>query len=240
MIGAHERQGPASSGAVGSDSPERPSTAGSELGQYYRFERGDILAVVPASVRRVLSVGCATGATEAVLAKRGMSVVGIELNPAAAAAARARGLTVIEGNANAIQSELNGYRFDCLIYADVLEHLPDPVSVLRSHIALLDPGGTVIVSVPNFRHYSVFAALFLRGHIRYADAGIFDRTHVRITTRKLMLEYFRDCGIEPLVTKYTMARNHHQLISACMLGLADEFIASQVLVVGRKAPFRAS
>jgi len=43
----------------------------------------------------------------------------------------------------------DGVTFDVLVYADVLEHLHDPTSVLREHVSRLAPGGVVLGSVPN-------------------------------------------------------------------------------------------
>jgi 16S rRNA A1518/A1519 N6-dimethyltransferase RsmA/KsgA/DIM1 with predicted DNA glycosylase/AP lyase activity len=53
---------------------------------YYGHFRGSILEHVPTEARRVLSVGCGEGVTEAELVKRGAEVVGIELNNEAAVA----------------------------------------------------------------------------------------------------------------------------------------------------------
>src|SRR5262249_8661342 len=42
-----------------------------------------------------------------------------------------------------------GAAFDVIVYADVLEHLDDPLSLLRAHVRQLNDGGLVIGSVPN-------------------------------------------------------------------------------------------
>src|SRR5262249_54291116 len=42
-----------------------------------------------------------------------------------------------------------GVLFDVLVYADILEHLDDPTSVLRDHAARHAPGGLLLGSVPN-------------------------------------------------------------------------------------------
>jgi len=52
-------------------------------------------------------------------------------------------------------------RPDCLVFADVLEHLADPWSVLKRWACQLQVGGTVIVSVPNVAHRSVVFPLLL-------------------------------------------------------------------------------
>ena len=151
------------------------------ISKYYEMFRNDVLPIIPDSAKCVLSVGCAAGITEAELVKRGIKVVGVEINHEAAIIARQRGITVLEGDASEIDVGIVDKLYDCIIYADILEHLPDPVSVLKRHVQSLKAGGTVYISVPNFRHYSIFWQLFARGHIRYRDAGILDRTHLRIT-----------------------------------------------------------
>lgn len=201
---------------------------------YNYSRRHDILGLIPKDVIYVLSVGCGSGVTEAELVKRNIEVTGIEIEPQAAELARKNGITVLEGDVLEIDVSQIGHSFDCLIYADVLEHLIDPVNVLRNHIKNLHSNGTVIVSVPNFRHYSIFWQLFIRGHLRYSDAGILDRTHVRITTRKMVLDWFKQIGLEPVGISYQMFLRRRKIISACLFGLAKDFIAPQIICVGRK------
>jgi len=206
----------------------------SNISPYYEWFRKDAIAAVPPTAKCVLSVGCAAGLTEAELVKRGIKVVGIELNPKAAAIARQRGLIILEGDVSEIDISASSEYYDCLIYADILEHLPDPVAVLKRHVKHLKPNGIVYISIPNFRHYSVFWQLFVRGHIQYKDAGILDRTHLRITTRKMVQEWFEKAGIELVNYKYINNRKKAKLISACFLWLAQEFTAVQVGIIGRK------
>jgi len=201
--------------------------------QYYSWLRRDILEFVPPDAGCVLSVGCGAGVTEAELVKKGIKVVGIEINHEAAIIARQHGIRVLEGDASQIDVSTAGNAFDCLIYADILEHLPDPVAVLSKHIAQLKKNGTVIISTPNFRHYSVLWQLFVRGHVRYTDAGILDRTHIRITTRKTVIDWCQKAGIEPLRCRYLLDRKR-QLLSSLSFGLAAEFLAKQLIVAARK------
>jgi len=201
---------------------------------YYEYFRRDVIAAVPSEAKCVLSVGCAGGISEAELAKKGIKVVGVEINREAAKIARQRGLTVLEGDASEVDVSVTGEQYDCIIYADILEHLADPVAVLKRHVEHLRPGGTVYVSIPNFRHYSVFWELFVRGHIRYKNAGILDRTHLRMTTRKMVLHWFEQAGLKLVRWKYINNRKKAKLISACFLWLAQEFTAVQIGVIGRK------
>jgi len=203
--------------------------------KYIELFRSDVIAAVPSTANNVLSVGCGTGLTEAELVKQGMKVVGVEINHEAASIARQRGLTILEGDASEVDTAIAGEFYDCILYADVLEHLQDPVAVIKRHIEHLKPSGTVYVSVPNFRHYSVFWQLFVRGHVHYRKAGILDSTHLRITTRRSVVEWVEMVGLVVTSYGYSIPGRRNRLISACLFGLAREFIATQVFLVARKA-----
>ncbi|WP_198970347.1 class I SAM-dependent methyltransferase [Xylophilus sp. ASV27] len=68
--------------------------------------------------------------------------------------------------------------FDCIIFGDVLEHLYSPETAVDQAARWLRPGGSLIASIPNVQHWSVFLQL-VRGSWPRQDSGIFDRTHIR-------------------------------------------------------------
>ncbi len=74
-------------------------------------------------------------------------------------------------------------RYDCIVCADVLEHLKTPERVLTQCKELLKPGGRLIVSVPNAGYCGLVAEL-MQGEFRYRREGILDNTHLRFFTRK--------------------------------------------------------
>lgn len=153
--------------------------------------------VAPGS--RVLDVGCADGYLAAELvARRGCSVVGIEPDHRAAAAARARGIEVLELDVEAVP--LAAARFDVVVFADVLEHLRDPVAVLRQARA----AGRAVVSLPNIAHWTGRRAL-LRGRFPQEDHGLFDRTHLRFYTRATAHELARAAGFRVVEERFADA-----------------------------------
>jgi len=127
------------------------SINGGRISPYFDFFRSEIIDIVPAKAKCVLSVGCAAGRTEAELVKSGIKVIGVEINTEAAHIARQRGLTILEGDVSEIDIDVVNEPYDGLIYADVLEHLPETVAVLKRHVKSLKPHGIVYVSMPNFR-----------------------------------------------------------------------------------------
>jgi SAM-dependent methyltransferase len=97
---------------------------------------------------RALDVGCGGGRLGEWLTVRGWNVTGVEPSPRAAAAARARGLTVhAESFANV---ELEPASFDAVLFDHSLEHLPDPLAALAKARALLRPRGVFLATVPDF------------------------------------------------------------------------------------------
>src|SRR6185437_14453087 len=91
---------------------------------YYEPARTDLLNLIPSRVQTVLSIGCGWGATEESLARSGKWVVAVPLDPVISACARARNLTVVEGDLDSVRSGLTGQHFDCLLISNVL-HLMD-------------------------------------------------------------------------------------------------------------------
>ena len=97
----------------------------------------------------VLDVGCHTGDLLVQLRERGLEVAGIESSSDGARACRERGLSVTQGLVEDVP--LPSGRFGTILMSHVLEHVRDPVAVLRKLKAALTPGGRIVVAVPNCR-----------------------------------------------------------------------------------------
>lgn len=146
----------------------------------YENPRPEVQALVPRDARRILDIGCSSGALGAALRERqGARVVGIEGDEAYAADAGARLDAVVTADLETWDPGTLREAFDCVICADVLEHLRDPEAVLARLAAVVEPGGAVVVSLPNVRHWETFWQLGVRGTWPRRSLGIFDRTHLR-------------------------------------------------------------
>jgi 2-polyprenyl-3-methyl-5-hydroxy-6-metoxy-1,4-benzoquinol methylase len=162
---------------------------------YYEDPRPDIQALIDPSGLRILDVGCASGALASALKAHGAAhVAGIELDPDAAAKARGRIDELVEGSALDGALPWEPASFDVVVFADVLEHLPDPDRALERFIPLLSPSGRLVVSVPNMRFWSVLLRLIV-DRWAYTEHGVRDRTHVRIFTRRSLLRMLDEHGL---------------------------------------------
>lgn len=97
---------------------------------------------------RVLEVGVGQGAFLEKARDAGLQIIGMELNPAGAQAARDKGFTVVEKDMAALYVE-DQKSWDAICAFQVLEHLPQPRLFIEQAITLLKPGGLLILSVPN-------------------------------------------------------------------------------------------
>lgn len=149
--------------------------------------------------RRVLDVGCGFATTSESLQKLGNDVTGIESSEVACAVAGKRLGRVVHADLTdfaTLQSVLGEDKFDTIVFADVLEHLPWPLGVLRHYLRWLAPGGSVIVSLPNVGLWSVRFGLLL-GRWEYEETGVLDRTHLRFFTRSSARRLLADAGLKP-------------------------------------------
>ncbi len=154
--------------------------------------------MIPNGAMRVLGVGCANGNLGAAVKARnaGTYYVGIELYEAADKRAAKRLDKVFVSDVERFDwSRLAGNRFDCIVFADVLEHLVNPGDVLRSAISLLAPDGNVVCCLPNACHWSIISGLIC-GDWSYTETGVLDRTHLRFFTLKSFKKLLNDCGME--------------------------------------------
>jgi O-antigen biosynthesis protein len=206
-----------------------------EAAGYYANDRAELVARLPRPLGRVLDVGCGAGGVGRSLRAAGAAeLVGIELNPSAAATARDVFDEVHVGDAQSlIGADAIAGPFDTVVLYDVLEHLVDPAALLEALQPLVATGGRVHVSVPNARHFSLVRDLVLRGTFGYADWGHRDRTHLRWFTRRDLEALLTDSGwhvdeVEPSI----LGRN--RLVDRATVGRAREFIALQWQVLAHR------
>ena len=130
---------------------------------------------------RVLDVGCSDGALGERIRTLGHVVVGID----------GECHELVKGRLdNFIQADLDQGLpkdipglFDVVLCADVVEHVRQPDVLLNELRTVVAPGGSVLVSIPNFGHwYPRVRTMF--GLFDYDRRGILDRTHVRFFTHR--------------------------------------------------------
>ncbi len=211
-----------------------PAAARKDAG-YYDNRREDVVARLPPPIGSVLDVGCGGGGVAEALRARGATrVVGIELDPVAAARARERCDLVLEGSVEAALERIEE-SFDTICCYDVLEHLVDPWTVLGRLRERAAPGGRLHVSLPNARHLSLVYDLVVRGTFGYADFGHRDDTHLRWFTRSDLLAAIEGAGWSVRSVAHSPLSRPRRAAGRLTRGHSTEFVALQWFVLAVNA-----
>lgn len=206
--------------------------------KYFIEFREEIVPLLPEGrSEKVMDLGCGSGQTAGFLKEKGRFawVCGVEGSPDAAAVARQRMDLVLEGDIEKIEYPFPGESFDIILALDILEHLVDPWTTVRKLHSLLKPGGRLIVSIPNVRHYSVVFPLLFLGDWRYTQEGLLDSTHIRFFTRKTALKLFLAQGFSIECMDQTGGKKGFgSMINKLTLGIFKEFFIFQHLFAFKK------
>ena len=108
-----------------------------------------VLALVPSSARRLLSIGATTGQDEAELERRGLKVSAVPLDAVFGAVLQSKGGDVRQGPLTQVMSGLATTKFDAVLAVDVLHLLPAPAEFLRAASRVLSERGEIVGSVSN-------------------------------------------------------------------------------------------
>lgn len=157
-------------------------------------ERREIDPFVPAEARVVVDVGCGHGRLGERLRGPGRQVIGIEPDPAMAREADRRLDRVLARRAEEALLLIDA-SVGCFVFADVLEHLPDPARVLALAAERLAPDGRIVVSIPNTAWAPVLRDL-AAGRWESTLAGVQARDHLGPTTLDSLQRMAEGCGLQ--------------------------------------------
>ena len=134
---------------------------------------------------KLLELGCGSGAMLKAMEERGWQVQGVDFDPVAAKVARARGLTVHQGTL--WQQRYLDDTFDAVTASHFIEHVYDPVELLRECKRILKPEGLLVLITPNARSL---------GHRIYGRdwRGLEPPRHLRIFTSSSLASAIRRAG----------------------------------------------
>lgn len=155
------------------------SLANSYGADFWRF-LSEVLAQYPA--RTVLEVGCGGCVLLERLKALGCQVVGVDPSPFAAEAGRRKGINVIQEFFP--PSSLTCHP-DLIFQVDVLEHIEDPLSLLRAEAECLDEGGLIVVNVPDCSRSIELGDISMALH---QHVNMFDHISLPATLRAAGLE----------------------------------------------------
>ncbi len=95
------------------------------------------------------------------------------------------------------------FKFDLIVFADILEHILFPELVLELFIKkYLKSDGRVIISLPNIANITIRLNLLL-GKFNYSESGILDKGHLYLYTLKTGRELVKASGLKIIKEKFS-------------------------------------
>jgi 2-polyprenyl-3-methyl-5-hydroxy-6-metoxy-1,4-benzoquinol methylase len=117
--------------------------------------------------RRALDIGCGTGYTLSQLDRLGFQAMGIDFDPDLVAFAREHYRVHAEVGLVEDLGRL-GRTYDLALLSHVLEHVERPLDLLQNTAQVLDPGGVLLIEVPNADRFSLNRSL-RRGELQWGE-----------------------------------------------------------------------
>ncbi len=157
----------------------------------------------------VLDLGCGEGdLLEHLRDYRQVTGTGIEQDEEEVATCVARGLTVLQGDLNEEVRDYPDDAFDYVILSQTLQQVYEPMTLIKE---LLRIGRRVIVSFPNFSHWSIRFQVLVTGLApknQLLPYDWFDTPNIRVITIKDFRKFAQDIGCR--VFKEVAINTHHQ------------------------------
>lgn len=145
---------------------------------------------------RILDVGCGEGDLLELLARETeANGRGLEISPEGVSACLARGLSVMQGDADRDLADFPTAAFDYVVLSQTLQAVINPRRVLGE---LLRIGDRAIVSLPNFGHWRVRLDLLLHGRMPVTGAlpePWWSTPNIHLCTMRDFVELTRDMGL---------------------------------------------
>ena len=171
--------------------------------------------------KTLLDVGCGGGIFSEAMAQRGAIVTGIDMGDAPLAVANLHklesGLKIDYVKATAESfSDSNFERFDAVTCLEMLEHVPDPASVVKACAAMTKPGGTLFFSTINRNPKSyLFAIIGVEYVLKMLPKGTHD--FAKFIKPSELTSWIRDASLElqditgllynPITKNYKLSQN---------------------------------
>lgn len=204
-----------------------------------RDPREVLLSLIPFNAQKILDVGCAEGKLSSKLKKRNknIEIIGIEQKKAAARYAEKYLDRVHIDDVVKIQLPYPKKYFDCILYADILEHLIDPCCVLKKYREYLSDEGYIVASIPNVRYYKIIIRLIFGGTWDYMEkGGLLDKGHLRFFTLINIKELIEGSGFRIMDIKRNIVSSRgFRILNYLFLNLFRNFLAYQYFIKAKKS-----
>jgi len=180
----------------------------------------------------ILDYGCGLGYSyQRPLSQNVKRYIGADISDAAVSDADAKGLQVVKILASG-RVELPDSSCDGAVCSEVLEHLWDPLAAVKEIYRTLEPGGILVVTVPNFGYLPWRMLAFLRAQVPLepeTPENRFRGVHIRFFSKLMLTRLLREAGFrEVKVCGWCGSNIWHIFWCAGPLGTIAELASSHL------------
>jgi 2-polyprenyl-3-methyl-5-hydroxy-6-metoxy-1,4-benzoquinol methylase len=191
---------------------------------YLNSGNQDVLKLITKPASTILDAGCGGGVLAKILSSSGHTVDGVTISADELDMARPFVRCVYLHNLEiGLPLELQPNQYDYVVCSHVLEHIVYPEKLLNDIKKVLKPGGLLIVALPNIMHYRSRMKL-VAGKFDYANAGIWDYTHVKWYTFKTANQLLLNAGLTIELATVTGELPFNSLFGKILPGFIRELI----------------
>lgn len=174
--------------------------------------------------RRILDVGCGEGTIAEIARDRFKDLYGCDLSETALREASKRGEAGVCADLDGASLPYRDGSFDCVTCLEVIEHVFDPVHLLKELYRVLRARGQVVLTTPNFRYFRNVANLVLGGRFPHTtvDTFVWGGGHLHYFTRKDLTYLLHEAGFTDcqfIVNAEQFERSWKRRLLAKIIGL---------------------
>ena len=203
---------------------------------YFLNARKDIIDQVSlTNVNNVLDIGCGSGATLAYIKSKKNHIKTIGVEPFCDDI-HSHVDQIYKCNVQSFLAENEGCNFDLILCLDVLEHIWLYEDVLLALTQKISESGKLIISVPNIANFRALIHIFILNNFPKDKEGIFDETHCRWFTCKVLKENLERLGFSNIELRYSGMEKGKLLyyVNKITFGIFQRYLGFQIIAIAKK------
>jgi 2-polyprenyl-3-methyl-5-hydroxy-6-metoxy-1,4-benzoquinol methylase len=194
-----------------------------------------VLAALPTSPGKVLSVGVAAGRLEEALRSNGVDVKAIALDAVFAGVLTAKGIDAVAGPLDESLARLGGQLFDTVVVDSVLHLVPDPIEWLRKLRGCLAPSGLLIAKIDNTGEWSSWLKDVWQARQR-TRLPQFESSGVQPVSRGVLRRWCRNAGLQVLDLVPQVSDARRQRLGALTSDRFGHLVAGTFILKAKRVP----